>query len=150
MPGNEEEKKVIGVPQILMEIRDLLKEMAVKPAPPPIVPPTPAIPTTVEESLRAMLDIMKKTQEPATDYFVIDGSVTKDNPVRMVVREVLGRPATRGYITSDDGTIYVQINKGGKITLNAGDTLPLDGFDVRLVDITTSSTSSLRFRGVVW
>jgi len=90
---------------------------------------------------------MSTTKEYITDSVEVSSTKTLDLDV---VKE-LGAPADSGWLTSDDGSILVQLNgiETQKIPLVIGDTLNFkkeDKWSIKRVKITTTSVPSLTVR----
>ena len=87
----------------------------------------------------------------AANYISDIIEVSKTAPFELDVVKTLGIAANTGWITSDDGTVYVQINNRGavKIPLNEDESLTFkkeDDWIIRYIYITTDSISSLTVR----
>ena len=90
---------------------------------------------------------MSATKEYITDTV----EVTSTLPLDLDVVQVLGSYADSGWITSDDGSILVQLNgvETMKIPLTSGDTLNFeteDKWSIKRIKVTTTSVSSLIIR----
>jgi len=77
--------------------------------------------------------------------------VSKTAPFELDVVKRLGVVANTGWITNDDGTIYIRINDRGaaKITLHVDESLDFrkeDDWNIKSIYITTDSVSSLTVR----
>lgn len=77
--------------------------------------------------------------------------VTSTTPFSLEIKDTLGEYANVGWISSDDGEIFVQINDRGalKVPLQADDTLEFikeEDWILKNVYITTTSVSSLTVR----
>lgn len=90
---------------------------------------------------------MSETKEYITDSVEVNSTT----PLDLNIKETLGGVANNGWITSDDGSILVQINgiETQKIPLESGDTLNFrkeDDWRIERVKITTTTVSDLTVR----
>lgn len=86
-----------------------------------------------------------------TQYISDTIEVSNISPFELDVRKVLGGSAEVGWITSDDGSIYVQVNDRGaiKIPMQTDDTLLFEEEDdwvIKYLYITTGSVLPLTVR----
>lgn len=93
----------------------------------------------------------KEKLELQKGYISDSVEVSSTSPVSLDVNEVLGRPANIGWIASDDGQIFVQINGKAKlkVTLELDDVFTFEKGDlwiIKTIDITTDSVSALTVR----
>ena len=93
----------------------------------------------------------KKEIELQKGYIADSVEVSSTSPVSLDVVDTLGRPADIGWIASDDGQIFVQINGKAKlkITLELDDVFTFEKEDlwiIKTIDITTDSGTALTVR----
>ena len=90
---------------------------------------------------------MSETKEYISESVEVDSST----PFDLDVGKALGGIADSGWITSDDGSVFIQLNgiETQKIPLVAGDTLNFEKEDkwrIKRIKITTASASALTIR----
>ena len=85
------------------------------------------------------------------EYITNSVEVSSTSPLDLDVVQELGAVADSGWLTSDDGSILVQLNgvETPKIPLESGDTFNFekeDKWSIKRVKVTTTSVSSLTIR----
>ena len=104
-------------------------------------------------SVDSQFKVIKMSEEKklSLEYITNSVEVSSTSSLELDVEKELGSIANRGWITSDDGSILIQINgqEKQKIPLVSGDTLNFekeDDWRIKSVKITTTSASSLTIR----
>lgn len=94
---------------------------------------------------------MSEEKKLSLEYITNSVEVSSTSPLDLNVEHELGDVANRGWISSDDGSILIQINgqEKQKIPLESGDTLNFkkdDDWRIKSVKVTTTSVSNLTVR----
>lgn len=109
-----------------------------------------------DDELKQRLELIKNATEktviqgePQKTYLAGEETVSASDPFKLNVTKALGREGRWGFIISDTGTIYLQINGSAKIPVKVNETYDLEHHLTELIEITTTSAAALTFRYVV-